>query len=47
LAEVLRLTHRLDEAKRELAIFKEKKPAGDAARLLELAAASSNEAVMR
>jgi tetratricopeptide (TPR) repeat protein len=47
LAEVLRLTHRLDEAKTELAIFKEKKPAGDAARLLELAAASSSGAEMK
>jgi tetratricopeptide (TPR) repeat protein len=43
LGEVLRLTHRMDEAKTEFAAFKEKKPARDATRLLELAAISSNE----
>jgi tetratricopeptide (TPR) repeat protein len=43
LGEVLRLTHRTDEAKSEFATFKEKKPARDATRLLELAAISSNE----
>ncbi len=43
LGEVLRLTHRMDEARREFAIFREKKPAHDAARLLELAANSSSE----
>lgn len=47
LAEVLRLTHRMDEARRELVIFKEKKPAGDATRLLELAANTSTEAGVR
>lgn len=40
LAEVLRLTHRPDEARREFATFREKKPAPDAKRLLELAAIS-------
>lgn len=43
LAEVLRLTHRMDEARRELAIFKQKKPAQSATRLLELAANSPGE----
>lgn len=47
LAEVLRLTHRAEEARKELAIFKEKKPDHDAKRLLELAANSSNEAELR
>jgi tetratricopeptide (TPR) repeat protein len=47
LAEVLRLTHRMDEARHELAIFKEQKPAGNATRLLELAANSPGEAGMR
>ncbi len=47
LAEVLRLTRRMDEARRELAIFKEKKPDQDARRLLELAANSSNETGVR
>lgn len=37
LAEVLRLTHRMEEAKTELAIFKEKKPAPEIKRLLDLA----------
>ncbi len=37
LAEVLRLTHRPDEARRELVIFKEKQPDQNAKRLLELA----------
>lgn len=37
LAEVLRLTHRTDEAKKELAVFKEKKPAPEIRRLLDLA----------
>lgn len=41
LGEVLRLTHRTDEAKKEFAIFEQEKPARDATRLLELAAASS------
>jgi tetratricopeptide (TPR) repeat protein len=47
LAEVLRLTHRTEEARRELAIFKEKKPDHDAKRLLVLAANSSNETELR
>lgn len=47
LGEVLRLTHRTDEARREFAIFEEKKPARDATRLLELAATSSSEAGLR
>lgn len=47
LAEVLRLTQRRDEARNELAIFKEKRPADNATRLLELAANSSSEAGSR
>jgi len=47
LAEVLRLTHRTDEAHKELALFKEKKPNHDAKRLLVLAANSSNEMELR
>ncbi len=43
LGEVLRLTHRTDDARKEFAIFKEKKPARDATRLLELAATSPSE----
>jgi tetratricopeptide (TPR) repeat protein len=47
LAEVLRLTHRTEEARRELAIFKEKKPDHDAKWLLVLAANSSSETELR
>jgi Flp pilus assembly protein TadD len=47
LAEVLRLTHRQEEARRELAIFREKKPPQEASRLLELAATSANDAELR
>lgn len=47
LAEVLRLTHRMDEARRELVIFKEKKPVDSATRLLELAANSPGESGVR
>lgn len=47
LAEVLRLTHRPEEARKELAIFKEKKPDHDAKRLLVLAVNSSNETELR
>jgi len=41
LGEVLRITGHTDDAKKEFAIFNEKKPAADARRLLELAATSS------
>jgi tetratricopeptide (TPR) repeat protein len=41
LAEVLRLMHRMDEARTEIAIYKGKKMAPPAARLLELAATPS------
>jgi tetratricopeptide (TPR) repeat protein len=47
LGEVLRLTHRMDEAQREFAIFRDKKPKQDAARLLEIAATSPSEATLR
>jgi tetratricopeptide (TPR) repeat protein len=47
LAEVLRLTQRTDEARRELAIFKSKKPDRDAKRMLELAANSTSEMELR
>ncbi len=43
LVEVLRLTHRTEEARKEFAIFNEQKQAREATRLLELAASPNSE----